>query len=121
MNEVGRIWEKFDMTSLTVKDPVLETSVIVDAVNVQQVIDIVNQDNMQGWIARARQIAVLNSMDECYQGRQLLTSIHQRGRPMSAMPIPVLTSSKKDQKPATASLADSDISVWITLIIQDGK
>jgi len=103
--ELGNIWDKLDSAHFFVDTQVFGEQVVVDAVTVEQISGIVNQDDSKRRIEVAKDFAVLNNMAEHLPGREILTAIDDTTVGWITPPKPVLTWNQKTVKKSPASPA----------------
>jgi len=99
--DLGSIWEKFDSAALFVETEVFGRQVTVNAVTVEQIAEIVNQDSLQRRTELAKDFALLNNTAERLPGREIIAGIGEGSRSLITIPKPALTwSQKATKKPA---------------------
>jgi len=103
--ELGNIWDKLDSAHFFVDTEVFGEQVVVDAVTVEQILGIVNQDDSKRRMEVAKDFAVLNNMAEHLPGTRVLTAIDDTTVGLITPPKPVLTWNQKTVKKSPASPA----------------
>ncbi len=115
--ELGNIWDKLDSAHFFVDTQVFGEQVVVDAVTVEQISGIVNQDDSKRRIEVAKDFAVLNNMAENLPGREILTAIDDTTVGLITPPKPVLTWNQKTAKKSPARTKENkNIHLTITVV-----
>jgi len=118
--ELGNIWDKLDSATLFVDTEVFGQKVVVDAVTVEQIAGVVNQDDSKRRIEVAKDFAVLNNIAEHLPGREILTAIDDTTVGLIIPPKPVLTWNQKTvKKSPTRTEADKNVRLTITVTASD--
>lgn len=92
------IWDKLDAATLFVDTEVFGQRIVVDAVTIEQIAGIINQDDSTKRIEVARDFAVLNNIAEHLPGREILTAIDNTKVDLIIPPKPLLTWDEKTTK-----------------------
>jgi hypothetical protein len=113
--ELGNIWDKLDSANFFVDTEVFGEQVVVDAVTVEQISGIVNQDDSKRRMEVAKDFAVLNNMAELLPGTRVLTAIDDTTVGLITPPKPVLTSKTVKKSPARTK-ENKNIHLTITVV-----
>ncbi len=115
--ELGNIWDKLDSAHFFVDTQVFGEQVVVDAVTVEQILGIVNQDDSKRRMEVAKDFAVLNNMAEHFPGTRVLTAIDDTTVGLITPPKPVLTWNQKTEKKSPARTKENkNIHLTITVV-----
>ncbi len=76
LSDLDSIWAEFDSTTLFVNTEEFAKTVMVEAVTTEQIADIVGQDTSEKAVSLAKDLAVLNNIDERLPGGEILTAIN---------------------------------------------
>jgi hypothetical protein len=115
--ELGNIWDKLDSANFFVDTEVFGEQVVVDAVTVEQISGIVNQDDSKRRMEVAKDFAVLNNMAELLPGTRVLTAIDDTTVGLITPPKPVLTWNQKTEKKSPAGTKENkNIHLTITVV-----
>ncbi len=89
---------------------------MIDAVTVEQIAGIINQDNSKRRIEVAKDFAVLNNIAEHLPGREILIAIDGTTTGLITPPKPRLTGGQETiEKSTTRTEADKNIRLTITV------
>jgi len=116
---LSSIWQKFDSATLFVETDQFGQPVIVNAVNAEQIGEIVEQDTLQKRVEVAKNFAILNSVTELLPGKELFAAIDAEsldslGPSMVRKPV-WLWHEEGTGKP---SLPESGRKVHLTIVIE---
>ena len=117
--ELGNIWDKLDSAHFFVDTQVFGEQVVVDAVTVEQILGIVNQDDSKRRMEVAKDFAVLNNMAEHLPGREILTAIDDTTVGLITPPKPVLTWNQKTVKKSPAR-TEKNKNIHLTITVVGG-
>jgi len=98
LSDLDSIWSEFDSTTLFVNTEEFAKTVEVEAVTTEQIADIVSQDTPEKAVLLAKDLAVLNNVDEYLPGGEILTAIDSDNRDLHdqlRMPRVRLTSGER--------------------------
>ena len=112
--ELANIWDKLDSAHFFVDTEVFGEQVLVDAVTVEQISGIVNQDDSKRRMEVAKDFAVLNNMAEHLPGREILAAIDDTTVGLITPPKPVLT--WKEKKSLARTKENKNIHLTITVV-----
>ena len=118
--DLENVWGRFDSVKLFVETDPDGDEVVIDAVTVEQIAEIVNQDSLEKHMKVARDFAVLNSISELLPGKEVFAAIDTNKSNLMSIPKPVLTSSGKILKKADEKVEDAQ-KVHLTIVIIDGE
>ncbi len=118
--EISKIWGKLDSARLSVDTEAFGQQVVIDAVTVEQIAGIINQNNSQRRIEVAKDFAVLNNIAEHLPGREILIAIDGATTGLITPPKPRLTGGQETiEKSTIRTEADKNIRLTITVISSD--
>jgi len=91
---------------------------VVDAVTVEQINEIVNQDSFKTSVEVAKDFAVLNRMAELLPGKELLAALDATGPDFITIPIPKprLTSAEKTIRQPRRREDEQKVSLTIVVV-----
>ena len=118
--DLESIWDKLDYAALSVQADHLD-KVAIEAVNVKQIAEIVNQDTFEKSVAAAKNFAALNNITGALPGREVLTAVaNDKKLDLTAVPKPVLTSGEKTVK-NQAVPSQTGRQVTLTIVVTGSK
>jgi hypothetical protein len=97
------IWDKLDAATLFVDTEVFGQRIVVDAVTIEQIAGIINQDDSAKRIEVAKDFAVLNNVEENLPGKQIMAVIDNTTIDLMTPSKPVLTWDEKTTKQLPSS------------------
>jgi hypothetical protein len=118
LTDLSGIWQKFDSATLFVETDQFGQPVVVNAVNAEQIGEIVEQDTLQKRVEVAKNFAILNSVTELLPGKELFAAIDMPGSDSvgpPTLPKPVIIWHEEGtEKPP---LTESGRKVHLTIMI----
>lgn len=123
LSDLANIWERFDSTRLLVETGQADEKVVVDNVKTEQIAEIIKQDNPEGRIKVAKDIATFNRIGEQLPGKEIFAAISYESGDLLTIPKPVLTSAVRrpveSEKPVTkpARGAEAEQKVLLTIVV----
>ena len=116
--DLSNIWAGFDSATLFVETDRIGEQVVVDAVTVEQINEIVNQDSFKTSVKVAKDFAVLNRMAELLPGKELLAALDATGPDFITIPIPKprLTSAEKTIRQPRRREDEQKVSLTIVVV-----
>jgi anti-sigma-K factor RskA len=101
LSDLDSIWPEFDSTTLFVDTKEFAKAVKVEAVSADQIADIVGQDTSEKSISLAKDLAVLNNVDNNLPGGEVLTAIDGESRSLhEQLRLPRVRLTGGERKPA---------------------
>ena len=89
--DLDNIWDKLDSTRLIVDTEVFREQIVVDAVTIEQIVEIAGQQNSVRLLEVAKDYAVFNSTAESLPGRDIFSAIDDRMGNLTAIHKPFYT------------------------------
>ena len=114
--DLSSIWQKFDYATLFVETDQFAQQIVVNAVNAQQISEIVEQDTLEKRTEVAANFALLNNMTELLPGKELFAAINGEEIDLITTIKPVLAG-----PPPIPTLTESGRKVHLTIMIVGGK
>ncbi len=110
-----KIWGRFGSTSFSIDTEQEGQYITVDEVSAKQIVEIVNQDSLEGTIQIAKDFAVLNRLEGFLPQREL-PSLEDEGITAIAVPKPRLTSNQKMVKKKYTQI-ENEKNVHLTIVV----
>lgn len=122
LSDLDSIWAEFDSTTLFVNTEEFTKTVMVEAVTTEQIADIVGQDTSEKAVSLAKDLAVLNHIDERLPGRDILTAIDDGSRSLHEqwrVPMVRLTGGERKtiDRPVNRAGDETTETVHLTIIV----
>jgi anti-sigma-K factor RskA len=118
LTDLASIWDRFDSATLFVDTDRVDGQIVIETVTAQQIVQIAAQDEPQERVRLAKDFAVLNSLAEHLQGKDVLTAIDDKSPDLRTIPKPVLTSRQEAAKQQAGEVQDPQ-PVHFTIVIED--
>jgi hypothetical protein len=117
--DLSSIWQKFDYATLFVETGQFAQQIVVNAVNAQQIGEIVKQDTLEKRTEVAANFALLNNMTELLPGRELFAAINGEGPDLMTVPKPRMAWDR--DVPIKPALTENGRKVHLTIMIVGAK
>ena len=115
--DLDEAWQRFDRPTLYLETSGAPVPVVVPSVRLDQLARIAHQEDSGRSVEVAREIAVLNSVNQTMPGQEVLAAVVERGRDLwPTVPKPVLTSSERTAVAKPKPPAD-ERSVSLTVVL----
>jgi len=118
--DLSSIWQKFDYATLFVETGQFAQQIVVNAVNTEQIGEIVEQDTLEKRTEVAANFALLNNMTELLPGKELFAAINGEEIDLITTVKPVYTSADETTK-RLPPLTESGRKVHLTIMIVGSK
>ena len=120
LSDLDSIWSEFSASTLFVNTEEFAKAVKVEAVTTEQIADIVNQDTPEKTVLLAKDLAVLNNVDERLPGAEILTAIDSESRDLHEqlrMPRVRITGDRKSIDKPLKHTDNTPQKVYLTIIV----
>ena len=119
LTDLSIIWQKFDYATLFVETGQFAQQIVINAVNTEQIGEIVEQDTLEKRTEVAANFALLNNMTELLPGKELFAAINGEEIDIITTVKPVFTWDEEVTKKRT--LTESGRKIHLTIMIVGGK
>lgn len=117
LSDLNSIWSEFESAKLFVNTEEFAKTIEVQAVNTEQIADIVKQDTSEKAVLMAKDLAVINNVDEHLPGTEILAAIDVESNGLNeSLRMPRVRLTGGERKPIKQK--DNDLNkVYLTIIV----